>query len=246
MYAFQEPIDAIGFSNDFYIGGSGETSDDNNGPVIQLYMDDTTFVSGNVTGTSPTLIAKLNDINGINTMNSGIGHDIVAVLDNDENTALILNGFYTADLDSYRSGVLRYRFNNLSEGEHVLRLKAWDVFNNSSEAEIKFKVSASLQISITSVTAFPNPTREGVKVNFEINQYDIPVKAGLSVYDRNGRLVFKSNLEPMLAKGKMLGTLEWDGLTSTGNKPSPGLYLVTVYVSNGISESVKSIRVISM
>ena len=41
------------------------------------------FVSGGITNENPTLLAKLYDENGINTA-SGIGHDIVTVLDGDE------------------------------------------------------------------------------------------------------------------------------------------------------------------
>jgi hypothetical protein len=51
-------------------------------PTVKLYMNDETFISGGITNASPFLLAFLEDKNGINTA-SGIGHDIVAILDGD-------------------------------------------------------------------------------------------------------------------------------------------------------------------
>ena len=65
------------------IGGINENAEiDNIGPVIELYMNDENFVTGGITNESPTLLVKLEDSNGINTA-SGIGHDIVAIIDGD-------------------------------------------------------------------------------------------------------------------------------------------------------------------
>ena len=66
-------------------------------------MNDESFVSGGITNENPTLIAKLFDENGINTA-SGVGHDIVALLDGDETNPFILNDYYIADVDSYQIG----------------------------------------------------------------------------------------------------------------------------------------------
>ena len=47
------------------------------GQSLILYMNDENFVSGGITNESPTLLAKIQDANGINTA-SGIGHDITS------------------------------------------------------------------------------------------------------------------------------------------------------------------------
>ena len=72
-----------GFDTTIQIGGINENAaEDNISPKVKLYMNDETFVSGGITNTSPFLLAFLEDENGINTA-SGIGHDIVAILDGD-------------------------------------------------------------------------------------------------------------------------------------------------------------------
>ena len=123
--------DQRGYNFDIQIGGVNlNAAVDNQGPNIELYMNDESFVSGGITNENPTLIAKLYDENGINTA-SGVGHDIVAILDGDETNPFILNDYYIADVDSYQSGSLSYPFRNLEPGLHTLSLKAWDVYNLS-------------------------------------------------------------------------------------------------------------------
>src|SRR5690606_41325531 len=92
-----------------------------------------------ITNEAPTLLAKLQDDNGINTA-SGIGHDIIAIIDGDETNPFVLNDYYKANVDDYTSGEVTYPFRDLEPGLHTLTLKAWDVYNNSSVTEIQFHV----------------------------------------------------------------------------------------------------------
>jgi hypothetical protein len=84
-------------------------------------MNDETFVSGGITNASPFLLAFLEDENGINTA-SGIGHDIVAILDGD--VAILLIDYYQTNLDDYTKG-LRFPLRNLAAGIHTITFKAW-------------------------------------------------------------------------------------------------------------------------
>ena len=80
-----------GFSYDIVIGGVNlDAPQDNTGPTIDLFMNDEAFISGGITNENPILIADLFDENGINTA-SGIGHDIVAIIDGDEANPFKLN-----------------------------------------------------------------------------------------------------------------------------------------------------------
>ena len=96
LYAKRDNVleNQTGVNLNLNIGGLNENAPaDNEGPLIKLYMNDESFVSGGITDDSPILLAKLEDPNGINTA-SGIGHDIVAILDGDESNPFILNEFY--------------------------------------------------------------------------------------------------------------------------------------------------------
>ena len=66
------------------MGGINENAEiDSTGPEIDLYMNDESFTNGGITNENPNLIVKLFDSNGINT-SGGIGHDIVATIDDDD------------------------------------------------------------------------------------------------------------------------------------------------------------------
>ena len=77
------------------------------------------------------------DENGINTA-SGIGHDIVAILDGDETNPYILNDYYIVMLTATKVEVW-LSFRNLSQ-DCMHYTKAWDVYNNASTKGIQFVV----------------------------------------------------------------------------------------------------------
>ena len=93
-------------------------------------------------------------VNGI----TRIGHDIVAILDGDETNPFKLNDYYLAAVDDYQRGEVTYPFRDLEPGLHTLNLKAWDVYNNSSTAEIQFVVhDEDEELVIENVLNYPNP-----------------------------------------------------------------------------------------
>jgi len=243
-YAYNSSMDATGFSNQLVIGGSGNKSPDNEGPQISLFIDNLSFKNGGPTSENPFLIAKLRDENGINSLSNSIGHDIVATIDGDNNTSVEMNNYYRSDLDSYRSGVVNYNFSALPVGSHTLTLKAWDVFNNSSEASINFEVIENRQLSITSMNAYPNPFNNEVKVEFQINLIDEGVSAHLEVFNSNGSLVSSTDNKLLLSQGYKTDILTWNGRASSGADLPPGVYLVVVKADNENSKTVKAARVI--
>src|SRR5690606_26954098 len=134
------PQDNTGYDNTIKVGGVNENAaEDITGPTVRLYMNDESFVSGGITNDSPIFLAFLHDEHGINT-SSGIGHDSIAILDGDETTPYLLNDYYETELDDYKSGKVRYPFEDLEPGLHTITFKAWDVYNNLVPAEIQFVV----------------------------------------------------------------------------------------------------------
>ena len=90
-------IDGSGCVNNLYIGGTDpNAAADNTGPQVSLYLNDNTWQDGGTTGPNPDLYAEVFDENGINTTGNGIGREIIAVLDDQEDIVLVLNDFYEA------------------------------------------------------------------------------------------------------------------------------------------------------
>ena len=83
-YARSGEVDAHGYSEDFVIGGTAENPvQDDDGPVVELFVNDTLFRAGDVVHEDPWLFARVFDESGINTSGNGVGHDLKAVLDGD-------------------------------------------------------------------------------------------------------------------------------------------------------------------
>jgi hypothetical protein len=109
-----------GFDTSIQIGGINKNAEEDNIPQQLSYMNDETFISGGITNASPFLLAS--KINGINTA-SGIGHDIVAILDGDVSNPYLLNDYYQTNLDDYTKGTLRFPLRNLAAGIHTITLR---------------------------------------------------------------------------------------------------------------------------
>jgi hypothetical protein len=194
LYARSESIDANGFDTSIVIGGLSQiTQPDIKGPTLRLFMNDTTFISGQTTNNSPKLLALVTDENGINTSNSGIGHSITAVLDGDNTQTIDLNDFYEADKDKYTSGRVLYPFFELEEGPHVLAVKIWDTYNNSTEGEIEFIVASADKLVIEDLINFPNPFREETSFRFNHNKPDEELNVKIQIYNLAGKVVHEMN-----------------------------------------------------
>jgi peptidase C25-like protein len=229
-YAENQVEDASGSFSDFYIGGTSQNFEaDNEGPEIELYMNDKTFVFGGLTDESPNMLAYVSDIHGINMVGNGIGHDIVAVLDDKTDEAFILNDYYEADLNSYQRGVIKFPFKDLEEGRHKLTLKVWDVYNNSREVTTEFVVQKAKDIVIDRVYNYPNPFTTYTEFWFEHNQANKQIYAQVQIFTVSGKLV-KTLEKNILNEGFRSTSITWDGLDEYGDKLARGVYVYRLKV----------------
>ncbi len=246
-YANSESIDAAGYNDSIVIGGTNTGYiADTQGPVISMYMNDERFKDGGITSENPMLLAYIIDESGINTVGNGIGHDIVATLDGSAVNSVVLNEFYQPDLDSYRSGKVTYNYANLAEGPHTLKFKAWDVFNNSSEASINFTVKKNLALAITSVKGYPNPFNQEIRVEFEHNVFNSTVDATLDIFKLDGTWIRSIGPQSFYSQGYLGGAFTWDGRNSSGSPASKGIYLLRIHAGTGNNTSDKTIRVVKI
>ena len=233
-YAYDESlnIDATGAYEELLIGGvNPNASYDDIGPSIELFMNDTNFVAGGVTNSSPELIAKVFDSSGINTVGTGIGHDIVAIIDNMSNQPYILNDYYEADLNTFQSGVVRYSLSNLSEGTHVLNLKVWDVYNNSNEKDLSFIVSQSEEMVLKYLLNYPNPFSNFTKFSFEHNRPNEYLDVMIQIFTVSGKLV-KTLKNNIINIGFRDESITWDGIDDFGDKLAKGVYVYKILVKS--------------
>jgi hypothetical protein len=230
-------MDAHGYTNSIVIGGSADSfTVDNGGPQVSLYMNDENFVFGGTTNESPLLLAKLKDESGINTSGNGIGHDLSAVLDENTQNMVILNDYYESELDDYQKGNIRYPFRKLTEGRHTLRMKAWDIHNNSSEEYTEFVVASSAKLALSHVYNYPNPFTTRTQFMFEHNKPCEDLNVTIQIYTVSGKVV-KTLHDEVTCEGYRVNDIEWDGLDDYGQPIGKGVYVykLNVRASNGDS-----------
>lgn len=230
LYAQNNLTDAAGVNTDLFIGGTAAAvNPDNVGPTIRAWLNDTLFRSGGLTNNSPVLLLDLFDQSGINTSGTGIGHDMVLVIDGDEKNSIVLNGFYTAAPNSFQRGFVRFPMPVLSEGKHSLRIKAWDVVNNSSEITITCWVGKSGQLQLAKVMNFPNPFRYTTTFSFEHNRPERDLQVQIAVYNTQGRLVKQMN-QQVRSAGTRSVQIQWNGTDDQGKKLGSGTYFYRIIV----------------
>ncbi|WP_125722189.1 type IX secretion system sortase PorU [Flavobacterium ustbae] len=223
-----------GYNNSIKIGGINENApQDNISPKVQLYMNDETFVSGGITNESPFLLAFLEDENGINTA-SGIGHDIVAILDGDVSNPYILNDYYQTKLDDYTNGNLRFPFRNLAPGLHTISFTAWDVYNNPVTSEIQFTVVGDDSLTLSHVLNYPNPFSTYTQFWFSHNRPYEPLEAQVQVMTITGKVVWTKN-QTITTEGFLSREITWDGRDDFGDKIGKGVYIYKLTVKSNLT-----------
>ncbi|MFK7833013.1 MAG: type IX secretion system sortase PorU [Winogradskyella sp.] len=238
--------DQAGSNFDVKIGGINENApEDNIGPLINLFMNDENFVSGGITNEAPNLLVKLQDSNGINTA-SGIGHDITAIIDGDATNPIVLNNYYQANIDDYTNGTVTYPFRDLEPGLHTLTLKAWDVYNNSSTAEIQFVVfDKDEELVINNVLNYPNPFVSYTEFWFNHNSTE-PLDVSVQIFTISGKLVRTLNGQTSggsKAVSSLSKDIVWDGRDDFGDKIGKGVYVYKLKVkSNRLNKQVEKIQ----
>ncbi len=237
FYASNNITDAEGAYLDLLVGGSALNSQtDKIGPVIKTFLNNENFVSGGITNTNPILLINLNDESGINTTGIGIGHDIVATLSttNKNDNNIILNQFYQAKLDSYQEGNVKYALNNLEPGFYSLKVKAWDVFNNSSEQTINFEVKSTEKLALSHVLNYPNPFTTRTSFQFEHNHPNEDLQVQINIKTVSGKLVKTIN-QQVNSPGNRVNDIFWDGKDDFGEKLARGIYVYELKVRSTIS-----------
>ena len=230
---------AQGTFDNFNVSGSASSvSNDGKGPEIKLSLNGASFVDGGEVNATPCLYAEFFDENGINVAGTGIGHDIMLVVDNNPVYTYNLNSLYTPVVGDYKRGTVAITLDELPAGEHKLLLRAWDLLNNSSVAELSFVVVPGLAPSLAKVELAPNPVRAGQRSQFALS-HNFPgseLEVTIEVYNFQGQVLWKKSEKGVSASGVYL--CEWDG-AGPGGQPLPtGVYLYRASLSSGGSSVV--------
>jgi hypothetical protein len=231
-YAYDANVDAYGYDTNFRIGGINPTGiNDDEGPQLEVFLNDEKFIDGSITDETPVLLVKAFDENGINTVGNGIGHDITAVIDGKSSEPIVLNEYYSSELNSYQSGEIRYQISELEPGRHTVLVKVWDVNNNSSSVETSFVVNERQTPVLSNVYNYPNPFTTSTEFMFEHNQSCSTLDVQVQIFTISGKLIKTIN-ENVNTVGFRNQGIKWDGRDDFGDQLGKGVYIYHLKVKN--------------
>jgi len=225
-YAQDEVNDyeAQGYFENFTVGGtSTNTVEDTDGPIVQLYLNSSNFVSGNKVNETPLFIATLSDINGINTVGSGIGHDLILTVDKDPNQSLVVNEYFQANVNSYTEGTVRYKLPVMKDGKHTLTFRGWDLLNNSTTQTIEFEVVKGLTPEIYTVYNYPNPVKTVTNIIVIHDRPETVLGTTVEIFDISGRKIWSKSQSTV-------DNITWNLVTDSGQKAKTGIYFYRVNI----------------
>ena len=242
LYASNNSTDKAGYNFDVVVGGINPNAPVVViGPSVQLYLNDLNFVDGGNTNESPVFIAVLEDESGINTSITAVDHDIVAILDGDQNNPIILNDYYETDLNTYKKGQVSYPFRNLSPGLHTITLKVWDTYNNLSESTFTFFVVDDSDLVLSNVLNYPNPFISHTEFWFNHNKPSQLLNVQVQIFTVSGKLVKTIN-EIVQSEGNLSRSISWNGLDDFGSKIGKGVYVYKLKVA-AVDSNIKAEKI---
>src|SRR5690606_39157197 len=129
-------------------------------------------------------------------------------------------------------------FDALEPGPHTVKIKIWDVHNNSNEKSIDFVVTENDDFKIDRVINYPNPFTTHTDFYFEHNQSYSFLNVLIQVYTVSGKLV-KSINTVSNTDGFRNEPIAWDGRDDFGDRLATGVYVYKISVRNEAGEQVE-------
>lgn len=235
FYASDTNEDRSGANFDIVVGGINPNAiSDTTGPDMRIFMNDESFIEGGNTNTSPNLIIALSDLSGINTSITSVDHDIIAIIDGDQANPIVLNDFYETELNDFTKGKVVYQLRDLSVGPHTVKIKAWDTYNNSSEATLNFTVVSDSGLVLENVLNYPNPFVNFTEFWFNHNKPNEPLEVQVQIFTISGKIIKTIN-QTVQTTGNLSRNLKWNGLDDFGNRLGKGVYIYKLKVKSTIS-----------
>ena len=232
MTAYNELADAMGvYDSLIAMDAVGVLMNDNKGPDVKIFLNDSNFVAGGWADARSNLILYLTDSAGIQTSGNALGHDMVLVIDNDVKNTIILNNYFLSDLDTYQKGNLIYALPLLAEGTHSIMIKVWDLLGNSTTKTLNFVVPATEILSFKNLYNYPNPFSSHTQFSFEHNKVGVSLEINLSLYDSRGNLLFTKPLNGIYKANRVVAN--WDGAGIGSAQIQAGVYYYRLSINDG-------------
>ncbi len=231
VYLAGQDQDGVAVRDSLVVRGSDTTVIDTIGPEISLSFDDrASFTDGETILPHSILKLSIYDEYGINTTGE-VGHGITLVVDEDFQNQIDMTKDFEYDLGSYRQGSVSCPLPNLSEGNHVLNIKAWDNANNSSVMSADVRVRAHRELELTEVMNYPNPFSEETNFYYCLSQDADRVE--IKIFTLAGKLI--RHIPFSSSRAGINFSTTWDGKDQHGDQVANGVYIYEIIAEGNVN-----------
>jgi hypothetical protein len=229
--------DAYGSFSNYILSGTNNAEFDQTGPEIkEMYLNTSSFKSGDDVNETPYFHARVFDETGINISGSGLGHDILICIDGNPAWTYYQsqhNFELTTDGDDWLIG---FSIPELPAGKHTLSFKVWDIMNNPTTDTLHFNVIKGYKPVIVDLYATDNPAKTGTTFVLSHNLPETPLTMDVRVCDFAGRIVWSRSQKT--ASTFPACSVEWDLHSDSGSRVQPGVYIYWATVRTESSKEV--------
>lgn len=244
IYAYGEngTYDAVGVVDSILVSGSIPAVEDSTGPEIRLYADGREFVPGaTLVGSGFTLMAEISDEHGIN-ITGQLGHGIVVKIDDGDLYEADVTGNFRFNRGDYRAGSLQTPMPAIPLGEHVITLKAWDNFNNSTLITKTIEVISTENLRLFDVMNYPNPIRKADNMTtFQYCLSEVADRVSIKIFTEAGFRIRTIDLSSPSFTGIDCHRFDWNLRDADGDPLANGVYIYRVEAT-GMDASGKRVR----
>ena len=92
----------------------------------------------------------------------------------------------------------------------LIKVRAWDVANNSGEGYTEFLVASNTEVTLDYVLNYPNPFTTSTNFQFEHNLKNQNLDVQIQIFTISGRLV-KTIEDSVYTDGRRVSGINWDG-----------------------------------
>jgi len=121
---------------------------------------------------------------------------------------------------------------NLAPGKHTITLKAWDVYNNSSETTLEFVVDENKDLVLKNLMNYPNPFSTHTTFHFDHNKPGQNLTIQLQIMTISGKVV-KNFFSEVTSSDSHLSLFDWDAKDEFGDKLAKGVYIYRIRAKSG-------------
>jgi flagellar hook assembly protein FlgD len=123
---------------------------------------------------------------------------------------------------------VQYTLRDLPEGRQSVTIKAWDIYNNSTQTEVDFDVKLVSDLSMYQVFNFPNPVSKATVFTFQRNSTE-PIDVTVKIFTVAGRLVDEIEVRSILDR---FVQIPWDARDRNGDSLANGVYFYKIITSS--------------